>query len=110
MVRFECTVQEGCIRDDVRPDVEQALTSICHDVLGAESGPVEVSWTVIKKGYGFRGGEPSTTSMVRGRIPDGCDGETRARLLRSIGDRWCRLTGATEDELVVAARDESWRG
>ena len=110
MTWFECTVQEGCIDERFRPGFESALETICVDILGPEAGPVEVSWVVIKRGFGFRAGEPSTTSLVRGRIPDGCDGQTRAQLLRAIGDAWCRLTGAREHELVVSARDQSWAG
>lgn len=110
MVTFECTVQEGCVDPALRPEIESSFATICTDVLGPASAPVTVSWTVIKQGFGFRGGEPSTTSQVRGRIPDGCDADTRARLLAALGDAWCRLTGASEHELVIAARDRSWNG
>ena len=110
MITFECTVQEGCVSDQLRPDLASAIEKVCSDVLGRDQGRVNVSWTVIPKGFGFRGGEPSTTSLVRGRIPDGCDGETRARILESIGDSWCRITGASAHELMVSARDWSWSG
>ena len=110
MTWFECTVQEGCVDESLMLGLESALGITCVDILGPEAEPVKVSWVVIKRGFGFRGGEPSTTSLVRGRIPDGCDGETRAHLLRAIGDAWCRLTGAGEHELVVSARDQSWSG
>ena len=48
-------------------------------------------------------------ALVRGRIPDGCDRGTRARLLMGIADAWRRITGAAEDEVIVSARDWSWR-
>jgi hypothetical protein len=110
MIRFECTVQEGCVPDRLRPVLSAAIEDACADALGRQQGPVEIVWTVIPKGFAFRGGQPSTTSQVRGQIPDGCDRDTRARLLMSIGDAWCRITGASTDELMVAARDESWSG
>ena len=110
MITFECTIQEGCVSDKLRPGIESAIGKVCNDVLGRDEGPVSVWWTVIPKGFGFRGGEPSTTSLVRGRIPDGCDRETRSRFLEAIGDSWCRITGASQHELMVSARDRSWPG
>lgn len=110
MISFDLFVQEGCVSDELRPDIESALASVCTEVLGHDAGPADFSWTVIRRGFGFRGGRPSTTSLVRSRIPDGCDREPRARLLRSIGHEWCRITGATEHEVVVSARDWSWKG
>ena len=111
MIHFECTVQEGCVRDALRPALGSAIESACTDILGDRAcGSVEITWSVIPKGFGFRGGQPSTTSQVRGRIPDGCDRKTRTHLLTSIGDSWCRITGASPEELMVAARDQSWSG
>lgn len=110
MVSFEIYVQEGRVSEGIRPALESALESVCGDVLVSGSAPVAFAWTVIAKGYGFRGGIPSTTSLVRGRIPDGCVRDTRERLLRSIGAEWCRLTGCAQDEVIVSARDWSWEG
>jgi len=110
MISFECTVQDGCIAEELRSELAEAIDRACSDVLGPKTTPVETSWVVIKRGFGFRGGEPSTTSMVRGRIPDGCDAKTRGRLLKSIGESWCRISGASEDELMVSARDQGWAG
>lgn len=110
MVTFELFVQEGCVPDESRTRIVEDIEAVCVEVLGLESGPVSVSWTVIPKGFGFRGGEPSTTSLVRGRIPDGYGPDVRARFLRAIGESWCNLTGATQDELMVSARDWSWTG
>ena len=110
MIEFDLYVQEGCVSDALRPTVAASLEAASLMVLGAEAGPVAFRWTVIPKGYGFRGGRPSTTSLVRGRIPDRCDRRTRADLLWSIGETWCRVTGAGEDEVVVSARDWNWSG
>ncbi|MDE0624955.1 MAG: hypothetical protein OXH99_01015 [Bryobacterales bacterium] len=108
MVAFEMFVQEGCVPEDLRPGIAAAVEGICLDVLGA--GDVSIEWTVVARGYGFRGGKPSTTSLVRGRIPDGCDRGTRARFLMGIADAWRRITGAAEDEVIVSGRDWSWVG
>ena len=110
MAAFEIYVQQGCVPDSLRPSLESAIRSACRTVLGPVSLPVNVAWTVIARGCGFRGGVPSTTSLVRGRIPDGCDRETRARFLRTIGREWCDQVGCAPDEVLVSARDWSWTG
>ena len=110
MTTFEIYIQQGCVAGDVRPSIESALKAVCGQVLGPEAEPVEFAWTVIAKGHGFRGGLPSSTSLVRGRIPDGCVRATRERFLRTIGSEWRRLTGCAEDEVIVSARDWSWAG
>ena len=110
MINFECTIQEGCVADELRPRLASEIEKVCYDVLGPDRGPIDVSWVVIPEGFGFRGGRPSTTSLVRARIPDGCDRETRSRFLKSIGDSWCRISGVAPEELMVSARDQSWPG
>lgn len=110
MIVLDLFLQEGCVADTLRPTLAASLEAASLAVLGADAGPVEIRWTVIRKGFGFRGGRPSTTSLVRGRIPDGCDSKTRANLLRTIGEAWCRVTGAGEEEVVVSACDWSWSG
>ena len=110
MIEFQCTVQEGCIAGALRSELDHTIESCCLEVLGVDQGPVTVNWVDIPKGFGFRGGHPSTTSIVRGKIPDGCDEGTRSELMGRIGDEWCRITGAKQDELIVSARDISWAG
>lgn len=110
MVSIELFVQEGCVAEDLRPRIAAEIEAICPRVLGPQAADVEMSWTVIARGHGFRGGEPSTTSLVRARIPDGCVKATRALFLRSVGKAWCRITGAAGDEVIVSARDWSWTG
>ena len=110
MIEFEFYVQEAHVPEALWPELASAVETVCHDVLGPEQGPVAIAWTVVRDGYGFRGGRPSTTSLVRGRIPDGCDRATRSRLLKALGAAWCRVAGATPEEVIVSARDRSWSG
>ena len=110
MIEFDIYTQEGLVAVGLRPSLESALEAVGNEVLGPASGPVDFNWTVVARGFGFRGGRPSTTSLVRGRIPDGCDRATRERFLRSVGDEWRRLTGCAADEVIVSARDWSWAG
>mgnify|MGYP001161173703 FL=1 len=110
MIEFQCTVQEGYVPSTLRNELANTIESCCLEILGISQGPVNVSWVSVPKGFGFRGGHPSTTSLVRGKIPDGCDKDTRSKLMRCIGDEWCRITGTKQDELIVSARDMSWAG
>ena len=110
MIEFQCTVQEGCIPLSMRTSLAESIETVCNRILGKDQGPVSVFWVEVPEGYGFRGGEPSTTSLVRGLIPDGCSSATRAKLLREIGDHWYDISGTTEEQLVVSARDQSWKG
>ncbi len=105
MISFNCTVQEGAIPDSVRPELVSGLTRISESVMGASADDVDVQFTEIPKGFGFRGGELSTTSLVRGQVPAGCEQELRVEFMQRICDMWCRVTGCTTDELVVSARD-----
>lgn len=105
MITFNCTVQEGIVLDDLRPALASELARISTDILGGNPNDVSVQWIEVPHGFGFRGGKLSTTSAVRGEIPQGCDQETRVRLMQSIQDRWMEITGCTTDELVVSARD-----
>lgn len=105
MINFTCIIQEGVIPDDLRPNLVSELARISTSILGGSPDDVDVEFTVIPHGYGFRGGELSTTSLVSGHIPPGCEQETRVRLMQEICDMWCETTGCSVDELVVSARD-----
>ena len=105
MIDFTCIVQEGCVPEEIRPKLASGLADVAASILGADPKAVEVEFSEIPRGFGFRGGEVSTTSMLRGRIPPGCDQETRVRLMRAMSDLWTGITGCSEDELVVSARD-----
>lgn len=104
-VSFDCTMQEGQIGEELRGRLAVALQEITQDVLGESPDDVPVTFSDIPKGYGFRGGEPSTTSLVRGSIVGGVTQEVREDFMRRICDRWMEISGSTVDELVVSARD-----
>ena len=104
-VSFNCTMQEDQIGEELRATLAAALQQITQDVLGESPEDVPVTFSDIPKGFGFRGGEPSTTSLVRGSIVGGVTQEVREDLMRRICDRWMEISGCTVDELVVSARD-----
>ena len=107
MISFNCIVQEGVISTRLRPELKAALARISTSFLGGSPEEVEVEFTVIPRGFGFRGGEISTTSMVRGLIPPECVHEVRVDLMQQICDMWCETTGCGTDELIVSARDRT---
>ena len=104
-VSFNCTMQEGQIGEEARAVLAEALQQIIKDVLGESPDDVPVTFSDIPQGFGFRGGEPSTTSLVRGSIVGGVSQDVREDLMRRICDRWMEISGCTVDELVVSARD-----
>jgi hypothetical protein len=108
MISFLCNVQEGCIPTVIRQDLEKGILTACYEVLGEDQGPVDFLWIEIPKGFGFRGGYPSTTSQVAGTIPDGCPQDKRELLMRKICNSWSSISKTTEDEAVIAIRDASW--
>ena len=105
MISFNCIVQEGSIPPRLRPQLRSGLARLSTSLLGGTPAEVAVEFTEIPRGFGFRGGEISTTSMVRGLIPPGCVPEVRVDLMQQICDLWCATTGCAVGELIVSARD-----
>ncbi len=104
-VSFNCTMQEGQIGEEMRAELAAGLQQISLEVLGEAPDDVPVSFSDIPAGFGFRGGAPSTTSLVRGSIVGGVTQEVREDFMRRICDMWMAVSGCTVDELVVSARD-----
>jgi len=104
-VRFECTMQEGVIGADVRTRLADGLAAVTERVLGVGADDIAVGFSDIPHGFGFRGGELSTTSLVRGSIEGGLEQPVRVELMQGICDMWMEISGCSVDELVVSARD-----
>lgn len=107
MIIFNCTIQEGVIPEDRRRALSERLVRIGAEVLGEAPDDISVSYEIIPHGFGFRGGELSTSSSVRSRIPDGFSQERRVEFMQAVQDMWIEVTGQTTAELVVAASDMS---
>ena len=104
-VSFRCTMQEGQIPEETRELLADGLRRVSEEVLGESADDVPVSFRDIPTGFGFRGGDPSTTSLVNGSIVGGVPQDVREDLMRRICDMWMEISGCTVDELVVSARD-----
>lgn len=108
MIVYNCTIQEGVISDEMRRILDERLVQIASQVLGEAPDDISVDYEVIPHGFGFRGGELSTSSSVRSRIPDGFSQEKRVEFMQAVQDMWMEVTGQTTAELVVGAADASY--
>ena len=59
MIEFACIVQEGVISEELRPRLASELARISTSILGGDPNEVDVGFTEIPRGFGFRGGELS---------------------------------------------------
>ncbi len=109
MITYNCTIQEGVIPEEQRQILNQRLVQIGAEVLGVSPDDISVNYEVIPHGFGFRGGELSTSSSVRSRIPDGFSQDKRVEFMQAVQDMWTQVTGQTTAELVVGAADASYR-
>lgn len=108
MIVYNCTIQEGVISGETRRILNERLVQIGSQVLGEAPDDISVNYEIIPHGFGFRGGELSTSSSVRSRIPDGFSQEKRIEFMQAVQDMWMEVTGQTTAELVVGAADASY--
>lgn len=104
-IDYACTMQEGQIGPDVRERLAQGLRHVSADILGPDAADAPVRFIDIPQGFGFRGGEPSSTSLVRGTAGEPLEQPLRERLLNAIQDMWLETAGCTTDDLVATVRD-----
>ncbi len=105
MITYNCTIQEGVIPEEQRRILNAQLVQIGSEILGVAPDDIIINYEVIPRGFGFRGGGPSTSSSVRSVIPIGFSQEKRVEFLQTVQDMWVEVTGQTTDELVVSAAD-----
>ena len=105
MINYNCIVQEGVVPDELRMKLAGEIRRISASVLSIAEDDIDVSYYEVRNGFGFRGGEVSTTSTVRGQLTEPIDQETRVDLMTQILNMWVAETGCEIDELLVSARD-----
>ena len=105
MITYNCTIQEGVISEETREVLNLRLVQIAAEILGEAPDDISVNYEVIPRGFGFRGGELSTSSSVRSVIPVGFSQERRVEFMQAVQDMWMEVTGQTTAELVVGAAD-----
>ena len=94
-----CLIQEGTISSTDERQLEAGLENIVEKHLASQ---VKLSWVVIPEGNGWKGGEPSTTSLVLLTTPD-IEQDARTDLLQAICDLWTEVTDYSVDEIMISA-------
>ncbi len=104
-INYTCIVQEGIVPDDLRVKLAAEIRRISASVLSIAEDGIEVGYYEVRHGFGFRGGEVSTTSSVGGQLSEPIDQDTRVDLMTQILNMWLAETGCAVDELIVSVRD-----
>ncbi|MYE54225.1 MAG: hypothetical protein F4X34_03400 [Chloroflexi bacterium] len=104
-INYTCIVQEGIVPDDLRAKLAGEIKRISASVLDIDEGGIGVEYYEVRHGFGFRGGEVSTTSTVRGQLTEALDQDTRVDLMTQIMNMWRDETGCEVDEFLVSVRD-----
>ena len=105
MPDYACIIQAGQAADERREALESGLRRIGRERLGDDPSSIEIAWTVMKSGFAWTGGEPSTSSLVIRSVPVGLPADEREAFMREVCDLWERETGCSIDEIVVTAWD-----
>ena len=105
MNRYVCTIQEGQRADRERAALAEGLTKIGQDCFGDDPSETEIEWNVVKKGFGWTAGVPSTSSLVLRGVPEGLPLPEREAYMRRVCDLWQAVTDCGIDEIVVTAWD-----
>jgi hypothetical protein len=101
---YACIIQEGQSAHQQQAALEEGLGRIGRECFGDPSA-AEISWIVVKKGFAWTAGEPSTSSLVIRSVPVGLPLDRREAFMRKVCDLWEKVTGCSINEIVVTAWD-----
>ena len=104
-INYTCIVQEGIVPDDQRAKLASEIKRISAAVLDIPADGIGVEYYEVRHGFGFRGGEVSTTSTVGGQLTEAIDQDTRVDMMTRIMNMWLAETGCEVDEFMVSVRD-----
>jgi hypothetical protein len=102
---YACIVQEGQTAAGRQAELADGLRRIGRDLLGDPEDGVEIAWILVREGFGFTAGEPSTASLVVRSVPKGFPDERRETFMSLVCDLWTSTTGCTATEIMVTAMD-----
>ena len=105
MSEYACIIQEGQAAERRQDVLAEGLRRIGQESFGDDPSTTGISWIVVKKGFGWTAGEPSTSSIVVRSVPVGLAAERREAFMRRVCDLWERETGCSINEIVVTAWD-----
>ena len=95
MINITCTLQEGIVPHELRETLAGELVRLASSAFGKAPDDVNVAFDEIPHGFGFRGGELSTTSRVIALLPEPCEQGVRVEYLTQVCEMWTRITGCT---------------
>jgi len=102
---YVCVIQEAQEADRKQEALAEGLARLGHETFGDDPSATEISWVVMKKGFAWTAGEPSTSSIVVRSVPVGLPLDQREAFMRKVCDLWVSETGCSLDEIVVTAWD-----
>jgi phenylpyruvate tautomerase PptA (4-oxalocrotonate tautomerase family) len=99
---YQVSSPEGLLDDVTRRKVAEEITRIHCDATGVPQSWVNVMFTDVAAGKYFVGGKPAGHSALSAAIRAGHDVAKRQGMLRSLSAMWTRLTGHSEQELILS--------
>ncbi len=105
MSDYVCLVQEGQSADRSREALAEGLKKIGTECFGDDAARIEIDWVVVRKGFGFTAGKPSTSCIVQRSVAAGLPQNQRKDFLTKVSDLWQQETGCSGDEVMVVTWD-----
>ena len=105
MPDYVCVIQEGQAAEQRQAALAEGLAAIGREAFGDDPDALEISWIVMKKGFGWTAGEPSTSSIVIRSVPVGLPSPEGEAFMRRVCDLWAEVTGCSINEIVATAFD-----
>jgi hypothetical protein len=105
MPQYACIIQEGQAAHRQREALADGLRRIGREAFDDAPPEAEISWIVMKPGFAWTAGEPSTSSIVVRSVPVGLPLEQREAFMREVCALWESVTGCSIEEIVVTAWD-----
>jgi phenylpyruvate tautomerase PptA (4-oxalocrotonate tautomerase family) len=99
---YQCISPDGLLDESARGKVAEEITRIHCDATGVPPYFVNVIFTEVPDGRYFVAGKPSAHSFLSAAIRAGHDVATRQTILRDLSQMWTRLTGQSEEELLIS--------
>ncbi len=105
MAEYACVIQAGQTAEREQNALAAGLRQIGQEAFGDDPSETEISWTVVKQGFAWTAGEPSSSSIVIRSVPEGLALEEREAFMRRVCDLWEDVTGCSTNEIVVTTWD-----
>jgi hypothetical protein len=105
VTRYACIIQEGQAPHRKQEALAEGLRRIGRESFGDVPDATDISWIVMKPGFAWTAGEPSTSSLVIRSVPVGLPTDQREAFMHKVCDLWQTLAGCSIQEIIVTAWD-----